>query len=151
MQEAPDLLIWLGMLSLYIHRHQKWRFALSSLHLNATCKNTEYRIKECSNVQTPLTEVAAFAFLFMMCSSIALADSRACSDPQVKEALALKAQNSRNSYVDMLNRQGRSVWAKVSGIHEVETLSSNKESRRKNASPRHPWSPTWACWRSLCG
>ncbi|QJI41070.1 hypothetical protein HKK52_09105 [Pseudomonas sp. ADAK2] len=79
----------------------------------------------------PLTEVAAFAFLFMMCSSIALADSRACSDPQVKEALALKAQNSRNSYVDMLNRQGRSVWAKVSGIHEVETLSSNKESRRK--------------------
>jgi len=60
-----------------------------------------------------------------------LADSRTCSDPQVKEALALKAQNARNSYVDMLNRQGRNVWAKVSGIHEVESISTHKESGRK--------------------
>lgn len=79
----------------------------------------------------PLTRVAACAFLSMMCSGIALADSRICSDPQVKEALTLKAQNSRNSYVDMLNRQGRNVWAKVSGIHEVESLSTDKESGRK--------------------
>lgn len=79
----------------------------------------------------PLTRVAACTFLSMMCSGIALADSRTCSDPQVKEALTLKAQNSRNSYVDMLNRQGRNVWAKVSGIHEVESLSTNKESGRK--------------------
>jgi hypothetical protein len=67
----------------------------------------------------------------MVCSGIALADSRTCSDPQVKAALALKAQNARNSYVDMLNRQGRDVWAKVSGIHEVESLSTDKESGRK--------------------
>jgi hypothetical protein len=67
----------------------------------------------------------------MMGSGTALADSRTCSDPQAKEALTLKAQNSRNSYVAMLNRQGRGVWAKVSGIHEVESLSTNKESGRK--------------------
>ena len=78
-----------------------------------------------------ITRVAACAVLSMMCSGIALADSRTCSDPQVKEALALKAQNSRNSYVDMLNRQGRNVWAKVSGIHEVESLSTNKSGRKK--------------------
>jgi hypothetical protein len=79
----------------------------------------------------PLNRVAAFAFLSMICSGIALAESRSCSDPQVKEALTLKAQNSRNSYVDILNRQGRGAWAKVSGIHEVESLSTNKESGRK--------------------
>ena len=78
-----------------------------------------------------LTRFAACAVLSMMSSGIALADSRICSDPQDKEALTLKAQNSRNSYVDMLNRQGRNVWAKVSGIHEVESLSTNKESGRK--------------------
>lgn len=79
----------------------------------------------------PLTRFAACAVLSMMCSGIALADSRTCSDPRVKEVLTLKAQNSRNSYVDMLNRQGRNVWAKVSGIHEVESLSTDKESGRK--------------------
>jgi hypothetical protein len=77
------------------------------------------------------TRVTAYAVLSMMCSGIALADSRTCSDPQVKAALALKAQNARISYVDMLNRQGRDVWAKVSGIHEVESLSTDKESGRK--------------------
>ncbi|MFJ3366927.1 hypothetical protein [Pseudomonas sp. NPDC086251] len=78
-----------------------------------------------------LTRIAACAYLSMMCSGIALADGRTCSDPQVKDALTLKAQNSRNSYVDVINRQGRGVWAKVTGIHEVESLSSNKESGRK--------------------
>lgn len=78
-----------------------------------------------------LTRIAACAYLSMMCSGIAMADSRTCSDPQVKDALTLKAQNSRNSYVDVINRQGRGVWAKVTGIHEVESLSTDKESGRK--------------------
>lgn len=78
-----------------------------------------------------ITRFTACIALSMMCSGIALAGSRTCSDPQVKEALTLKAQNSRNSYVDMLNRQGRGVWAKVTGIHEIESLSTDKASGRK--------------------
>jgi hypothetical protein len=50
-----------------------------------------------------VTRIAACAYLSMMCSGIALADGRTCSDPQVKDALTLKAQNSRNSYVDVIN------------------------------------------------
>ncbi|GAB7533350.1 hypothetical protein PS3A_57660 [Pseudomonas sp. 3A(2025)] len=67
----------------------------------------------------------------MIGPGIALEDSRTCSGPHVKEALTLKAQNSRNSYVDMLNQQSRNVWAKVSGIHEIESFSTHKESGRK--------------------
>lgn len=86
----------------------------------------------------PLRRAAACAVLSMMGFGIALADNRTCSDPQVKEALTLKAQNARNSYVDMLNRQGRNVWAKVTGIHEIESLSTDKESGRKKCFAKAP-------------
>ena len=79
----------------------------------------------------PAIRFAACAALTLLFSGMALADSRSCSDAKVKEALTTKAQNSRASYVDMLNRQGRDVWAKVTGIHEIESLSTNKESGRK--------------------
>lgn len=79
---------------------------------------------------------AACIALSTMCAGISVAASRTCSDPQVKEALAVKAQNSRNNYVDMLNRQGRNIWVKVTGVHEIESLSTDKASERKNASLR---------------
>lgn len=71
------------------------------------------------------TRFTACLALSLICSGVALADNRTCSDPQVKEALTTKAQNSRASYVDMLNRQGQDVRAKVTGIHEVESISTS--------------------------
>jgi hypothetical protein len=41
------------------------------------------------------------------------------------------AEKSRAVYVGMLNRQGRGVWAKVTGIYEIESLSTDKETGRK--------------------
>lgn len=75
--------------------------------------------------------IAILASLSLLSSGIVIADSRTCSDAHAKEALLQKAQNARDSYVNMLNRQGRGIWAKVTGIYEIESLSTNKESGRK--------------------
>lgn len=60
----------------------------------------------------------------------ALADARSCSDDASKQALIKKTEAQRAKSVKMLNRFGREAWAKVTGVHEIETLSKDKESGR---------------------